>query len=86
MIRKSKTDQWNVKGLLVFGSERSAKLVSKWLRPKPKGIQPVFCVINHGRCERPSDLEISGHSLHINATQDLLIGGCYLTAIMHFGG
>jgi site-specific recombinase XerD len=35
MIRKSKTDQYG-KGRLVFGSERSAKLVRKWLRLKPK--------------------------------------------------
>ena len=35
MIRKSKTDQYG-KDLLVFGSERSAMLVSKWLRLKPQ--------------------------------------------------
>ena len=35
----------------MFGSERSAKLVRKWLRLKPEEIQPVFRVINHGRCE-----------------------------------
>ena len=98
MIRKSKTDQYG-KGRLVFGSERSAKLVSKWLRLKPQEIQPVFCAINHGRCEdraicdrnvndiikrsvvevkrcgRPSDLEVSGHSLRVGAAQDLLIRG-----------
>ena len=34
MIRKSKTDQYG-RGRLVFGSERSAKLVRKWLRLKP---------------------------------------------------
>jgi integrase/recombinase XerD len=50
MIRKSKTDQYG-KGRLVFGSERSAKLIKKWLRLKPREIQPVFCAINHGRCE-----------------------------------
>ena len=22
----------------------------KWLRRKPKDIQPIFCAINHGRC------------------------------------
>ena len=83
MIRKSKTDQYG-KGRLVFGSDRSAKLVKKWLRLKPAEIQPVFCAINHERCEdraicdrnvndiikrsvvrvkkceRPSDLEVSG--------------------------
>jgi integrase/recombinase XerD len=37
MIRKSKTDQYG-KGRLVFGSERSAKLVRKWLWLKPAEI------------------------------------------------
>ena len=50
MIRKSKTDQYG-KGRLVFGSERSAKLVRKWLRLKPQEIEPVFCAINHGQCK-----------------------------------
>ena len=109
MIRKSKTDQYG-KGRLVFGSERSAKLVKKWLRLKPKEIQPVFCAVNHGkcedraicdrnvndiikrsvikvkRCERPSDLEVSGHSLRVGAAQDLLIRGHDLAAIMRAGG
>ena len=109
MIRKSKTDQYG-RGRLVFGSERSAKLVRKWLRLKPKEIQPVFCAINHGqcedraicdrnvndiikrsvvkvkRCERPSDLEVSGHSLRVGAAQDLLIKGYDLAAIMRAGG
>ena len=109
MIRKSKTDQYG-KGRLVFGSERSAKLVRKWLRLKPQEIQPVFCAINHGRCEdraicdrnvndiikrsvvkvkrceRSSDLEVSGHSLRVGAAQDLLIRGSDLAAIMRAGG
>ena len=50
MIRKSKADQYG-EGRLVFGSERSAKLVKKWLRLKPAEIQPVFCAINHGKCK-----------------------------------
>ena len=109
MIKKSKTDQHG-KGRLVFGSERSAKLLRKWLRLKPENIQPVFCAINHGscedraicdrnvndiikrsvvkvkRCERPSDLEVSGHSLRVGAAQDLLTRGYDLAAIMRAGG
>ena len=109
MIRKSKTDQYG-KGRLVFGSERSAKLVRKWLRLRPTYIQPVFCAIKHKRCEnraicgrnvndiikrgvvkvkrceRPSDLEVSGHSLRVGAAQDLLIKGYDLAAIMRAGG
>ena len=109
MIRKSKTDPYG-KGRLVFGSERSAKLVGKWLRLKPKEIQPVFCAINHGKCKdhaicdrhvndiikrgivkvkkckRPSDREVSGHSLRVGAAQDLLIKGYDLAAIMRAGG
>ena len=46
MIRKSKTDRYG-KRRLVFGSERSANLVRKCLRLKPKEIQQVFCAINH---------------------------------------
>ncbi|WRQ44931.1 tyrosine-type recombinase/integrase [Rhodobacterales bacterium FZCC0083] len=109
MIRKSKTDQYG-RGRLVFGSERSAKLVRTWLRLKPAEIQSVFCAINHGkcedraicdrnvndiikrsvvkvkRCERPSDLKVSGHSLRVGAAQDLLIKGYDLAAIMRAGG
>lgn len=109
VIRKSKTDHYG-NGRLVFGSERSAKLVRKWLRQKPKEIQVIFCAINHGRCvdrpicdrnvndiikrgvikvkncERPSDLDVSGHSLRVGAEQDLLIKGYDLAAIMRAGG
>jgi integrase/recombinase XerD len=109
MIRKSKTGPYG-KGRLVFDSERSGKLVRKWLRLKPKEIQPIFCVINHlrcedraicdrdvndiikrsvvkvKRCERPSDLKVSGHSLRVGAAQDLLIRGYDLAAIMRAGG
>ena len=109
IIRRSKTDQYG-RGRLVFGSERSAKLLKKWLRLKPKEIQPVFCAINHGRClnrsicdrqvneiikrglvrvkryPRPSDLEVSGHSLRVGAAQDLLIKGHDMAAIMRAGG
>ena len=53
MIRKSKTDQYG-RGRLVFGSERSAKLLRTWFRKKPKEIEAVFCAINHGQClDRP---------------------------------
>ena len=53
MIRKSKTDQYG-KGRLVFSSERSAKLVRKWLRLKPQEIQPVFCAPAVGQIRVPS--------------------------------
>ena len=108
-IKKSKTDQFG-RGRLVFGSERSTKLLRTWLRQKPKEIQSVFCAINHGRCvdrpicgrnvndiikravikvkrcERPSDIDVSGHSLRVGAAQDLLIKGYDLAAIMRAGG
>ena len=38
------------------------------------------------RCERPSDLEVPGHSLRVGAAQDLLIKGHDLAAIMRAGG
>jgi integrase/recombinase XerD len=109
IIRRSKTDQYG-RGRLVFGSERSAKLLKNWLRQKPKEIQLVFCPVNHGRCldraicdrqvneiikqglvrvkryPRPSDLEVSGHSLRVGAAQDLLIKGHDIAAIMRAGG
>ena len=109
MIRKSKTDQYG-RGRLVFGSERSAKLLRAWFRKKPEEVEAVFCAINHGvcmdrsicdrnvneiikksvvkaeRCARPSDLEVSGHSLRVGAAQDLLIKGYDLAAIMRAGG
>lgn len=109
IIRRSKTDQYG-QGRLVFGSERSAKLLTKWLKQKPQEIQSVFCAINHGRCleraicdrqvneiikqglvrvkryPRPSDLEVSRHSLRVGAAQDLLIKGHDLAAIMRAGG
>lgn len=49
VIRRSKTDQYG-RGRLVFGSDRSARLLKQWLRRKPKEIHAVFCAINHGRC------------------------------------
>jgi integrase/recombinase XerD len=109
IIRRSKTDQYG-RGRLVFGSERSAKLLKNWLRQKPKEIQLVFCPVNHGRCldraicdrqvneiikqglvrvkryPRPSDLEVSGHSLRVGAAQDLLIKVHDMAAIMRAGG
>ena len=109
IIRRSKTDQYG-RGRLVFGSERSAKLLKNWLKLKPKEIQAVFCAINHGRCldraicdrqvneiikqglvrvkryPRPSDLEVSGHSLRVGAAQELLVQGHDLAAIMRAGG
>ena len=53
MLRKGKADHLG-RGRLVFGSERSAKLLKRWLRVKPREIEPVFCAINHGTCkDRP---------------------------------
>jgi integrase/recombinase XerD len=49
IIRKRKTDHYE-RGRLVFGSERSAKLLRAWFRHKPKDIEAVFCAINHGQC------------------------------------
>ena len=94
----------------MLGSERSAKLLKKWLRQKLREIQPIFCAINHGRCkdhanfdhnandiikssmgkvkrcERTSDLEVSGHSLPVGVAQDLLIKGYDLAVIMRANG
>ena len=82
----------------------------RWLRLKPKEIEPLFSAINHGRflhrpicdrnfndiikrsvvkvkrSDRPSDLELSEHSLRVGAAQDLLIKGYDLVAIMRTGG
>jgi len=108
-IRKSKTNQYG-RGRLIFGSERSDKLLRVWFLQKPKDIDLIFCAINHGqclgrpicdrnvneiikksvvkvkRCERPSNLEVSGHSLRVGAAQDLLIKGYDLAAIIRAGG
>ena len=43
-------------------------------------------IIKVKRCERPSDREVSGHSLRVGAAQDLLIKGYNLAAIMRAGG
>ena len=43
-------------------------------------------VVKVKRCERPSDLDVSGHSLRVGASQDLLIKGYDLAAIMRVGG
>jgi len=43
-------------------------------------------VVKVKRCERPSDLEVSGHSLRVGAAQGLLIKGYDLAAIMRAGG
>ena len=43
-------------------------------------------VVKVKRYERPSDLEVSGHSLRVGAAQDLLIKGYDLAAIMRAGG
>ena len=38
------------------------------------------------RCERPSDLDVSGHSLRVDAAQDLLMNYYDLAAMMRAGG
>jgi integrase/recombinase XerD len=43
-------------------------------------------VVKVKRCERPRDLEVSGHSLRVGAAQDLLVKGYDLAAIMRAGG
>ena len=43
-------------------------------------------VVKVKRCERPSDLEVSGHSLRVGAAQDLLTKGYDLAANMRAGG
>ena len=53
--------------------------------------RPVNEIIKQGlvrvkRHPRPSDLEISGHSLRVGAAQDLLIKGHDMAAIMRAGG
>ena len=43
-------------------------------------------IVRVNRFERPSDLEVSEHSLRVGAAQDLLIKGYDLAAIMRAGG
>ena len=43
-------------------------------------------VVKVKRCERPSDLEFSGHSLRVGAAQDLPSRSYDLAAIMRAGG
>ena len=43
-------------------------------------------VVKVKRFDRPSDLEVSGHSLRVGAAQDLLIKGYDLAAIMRASG
>ena len=52
MIRKSKTDQYG-RGRLVFGSERSAKLVRKWLRLSTIGNNSFGIALVAGRKRVP---------------------------------
>ena len=109
MIRRSKADPFG-RGRLVYGSERSAKLLRKWLRLKPKEIDTIFCAVNNGNyldrpicarhlneiikcgvikvkgCARPSEREVSGHSLRVGAAQDLLVRGFDIAAIARAGG
>ena len=43
-------------------------------------------IVKVKRCERPSDLEVSVHSLRVGAAQYLLLKGFDLAAIMRAGG
>ncbi|MDA8913620.1 tyrosine-type recombinase/integrase [Amylibacter sp.] len=43
-------------------------------------------ILKAKRCEQPSDLEVSRHSLRVGAAQDLLIKGFDIAAIMRAGG
>jgi len=49
VIRRGKTDPFG-RGRLAFGSERSAKLLRRWLRRKPKDIDWLFCATLRGTC------------------------------------
>jgi len=48
MIPKSKADQLGY-GRLTFGSRRSAELLKKWFKIKPKSIHWLFFLISHGK-------------------------------------
>lgn len=60
VIRRSKTDPYG-RGRLVFGSDRSAKLLRKWLRHKPPAISWIFCPVRHGQC---LDKPLTGRSVN----------------------
>lgn len=49
VIRRGKADPFG-RGRLAFGSERSAKLLRRWLRRKPKDIEWLFCATSHETC------------------------------------
>ena len=49
VIRRGKADPFG-RGRLAFGSERSAKLLRRWLRRKPKDIDLLFCSTLRGAC------------------------------------
>ena len=49
VIRRSKTDPYG-RGRHAYGSERSAKLLRRWLLLKPEDIPWLFCPVNHGHC------------------------------------
>ena len=69
----------------------SVKIVATHVNPQRAADRQVNEIIKRSivrvkRCERPSDLEVSGHSLRVGAAQDLLIKGFDLAAIMRAGG
>ena len=46
-----------------MGSERSAKLLKKWLRQKLREIQQIFCAINHGRCKDHANFDHNANDI-----------------------
>ena len=85
MIRKSKTDQYG-KGRLVFCAVNHGKCEDRAICDRNVNDIIKRSVVKVKRCERLSDLEVSGHSLRVGAAQDLLIRGYDLAAIMRAGG